>query len=220
MKNINLIFDFDSTLLRLETIEVLADFALKGNSQKEMILDEIKKTTSLAMSGKILFSVALKRRISLLNINKTHVKETAQFLETKLSKSFHENIHLFKKNINNCFVISGGFKDIIIPILNNYGFNKNNIYANSFIYDEKWNAIIDEENDLSKDGGKQLAAIKIPGYKIIIGDGYTDYELKKSGAAKKFILYTENIFRKELKNKADFITNNFNDVFKYANNEK
>ena len=123
MKNINLIFDFDSTLLKLETIEVLADFALKGNSQKEMILDEIKRTTSLAMSGKILFSVALKKRISLLNINKTHIKETIQFLEKKLSKSFHENIHLFKKNIDNCFVISGGFKDIIIPILNNYGFN-------------------------------------------------------------------------------------------------
>ena len=34
---------------------------------------------------------------------------------------------------------------------------------------------------------------------VIIGDGYTDYEIKKFGNANKFILFTENIFRKELK---------------------
>ncbi len=220
MKNINLIFDFDSTLLQLETIEVLADFALKKNTNREVILKEIKEITSLAMSGKILFSVALKKRISLLNINKKHIDETMLFLKTKLSNSFQDNIQLFNKHIENCYVVSGGFKEIIIPILIDYGFNKNHIYANSFIYDNKGNATIDEKNNLSKDGGKQLAATNIPGYKIIIGDGYTDYELKKSGTAKKFILYTENIFRPELKNKADYIANNFNDVFRYVNNEK
>ena len=84
MKNVNLIFDFDSTLLKLETIEVLADFALKESLEKEEILYKIKEITSLAMSGKMLFSVALKKRISLLNINKTHITETIHFLEQNL----------------------------------------------------------------------------------------------------------------------------------------
>ena len=53
------------------------------------------------------------------------------------------------------------------------------------------------------------------GKNVIIGDGYTDYELKKFGNANKFILFTENIFRKELKDKADFIAKNFDEVFKY-----
>ena len=220
MKNINLIFDFDSTLLKLETIEILADFALKKNPEKEVILNKIKKITALAMNGKMLFSLALKERISLLKINHKHVEDTVQFLETQLSDSFHKNIHLFKENMNNCFVVSGGFKEIIIPILTPYGFNKNNIYANTFIYDNEGGLTVDEKNVLSKDDGKKNAAKNIPGNKIIIGDGYTDYELKKSGTAKKFILFTENIYRKELIDKADFIANNFNDVFKYINNEK
>ena len=220
MKKINLIFDFDSTLLKLETIEVLAEFALKENNQKKKILHEINHLTNLAMNGKILFSEALQKRISLLDINKDHIQETTLFLQDKLSDSFYNNIKFFKKNINHSFVISGGFADIIIPILENYGFKKNNIFANTFLFDNYGNATINKKNNLAKDGGKQLVAKNISGYNIIIGDGYTDYELKKLGSAEKFILFTENVYRKELEKKADFIANNFNDVFKYIDNER
>ena len=51
-KKINLIFDFDSTFIQLETIEVLAEFALKNNSNKISIAKKIKSMTNLAMSGK------------------------------------------------------------------------------------------------------------------------------------------------------------------------
>ena len=34
IKEYNLIFDFDSTLVKLETIEVLAEFALDKNTNK------------------------------------------------------------------------------------------------------------------------------------------------------------------------------------------
>ena len=220
MKKINLIFDFDSTLIKLETIEILATFALKENPRKKEILKEINHITNLAMNGEMLFSKALKKRISLLSINQNHINQTILFLEKKLSDSFLNNINLFKKNIYNSFVISGGFTDIIIPILKNYGFNKNNIFANTFLFNENGDATIDETNNLSKDGGKQIVAKNISGYNIIIGDGYTDYELKKLGGAKKFILFTENIYRKELREKADFIANNFNEVFKYIDNER
>ena len=72
IKNTNIIFDFDSTIVKLETIEVLANFALKENKNKSYILDTIKELTYLAMSGKIPFDEALNKRISLLNINKKH----------------------------------------------------------------------------------------------------------------------------------------------------
>ena len=35
MKKKNLIFDFDSTLLKMETIEILAEIALKNNKKKK-----------------------------------------------------------------------------------------------------------------------------------------------------------------------------------------
>ena len=50
---------------------------------------------------------------------------------------------------------------------------------------------------------------------IVIGDGYTDYEIKKHGFASKFIQYTENINRKELNINADFISKDLHEALLY-----
>ena len=73
MKNVKVIFDIDSTILKSETIEILADFALKNNKNKNIILNQIKDITTEAMEGKIDFPSALEKRISLLNITKQNI---------------------------------------------------------------------------------------------------------------------------------------------------
>ena len=72
---------------------------------------------------------------------------------------------------------------------------------------------------MANDLGKVEIAKKISGENIIIGDGYTDYEIKKFGYATKFIQFVENINRKELNSKADFKANNFNEILSYINNK-
>ena len=210
MKNLKLIFDFDSTILKLETIEILADFALKQNKDKEKILNQIKKLTDQAMNGKIDFSYALTKRISLLNITNENIVKSIEFLRGKFSNSFKENIENFNKK--NCFIISGGFKEIIVPLMAPFGFKEENIYANNFKFKSNGYAEINTDNDLSKNMGKNLAAKKISGRKVAIGDGYTDYELKKYNDVEIFILFTENIHRKKITNHADYIAKNFKEV--------
>ena len=219
LNNNNIIFDFDSTIIQLETIEVIAEIALKNNSNKKNILEEIKTTTSLAMNGEIPFDVALNNRLSLLNIQKNHIDKTIKYLKTKLTKSFVENIDFINKNLDKIFIISGGFKEIILPILAPYKINEKNIYANTFIYNKSGTVeSVNLKNPLSKNKGKCMAAKNIKGNNIIIGDGYTDFELKKNNFAKLFILFTENVSRNELKKDADFIANNFNEAFNYIKN--
>ena len=71
-KEINLILDFDSTIVELETIEVLANFSLEKNPEKNKIYSEIKDMTNLAMSGKLSFSIVLLKIYPILiNIIKT-----------------------------------------------------------------------------------------------------------------------------------------------------
>ena len=210
MKNLKIIFDFDSTILKFETIEILADYALKNNKNKDSILEEVKKITNQAMEGKLDFSSALAKRIALLNITNENILQTNFFLKNHLSNSFEENFHNFDKK--NCFIISGGFKEIILPLMLPFGFKKENIFANNFQFNSNGFADINSNNDLSKNYGKNLVAKKIDGEKIIIGDGYTDYELKKYNDAKIFILFTENIHRKNLTKHADYIAKNFKDV--------
>ena len=91
-----------------------------------------------------------------------------------------------------------------------------NIYANNFLFDSKDNIIgIDPSNPLSKDQGKVTVANNISGENIIIGDGYTDYEIKKYVAANIFIQFTENINRKNINSKADLISNNFDQIISF-----
>ena len=76
---------------------------------------------------------------------------------------------------------------------------------------------INTNNPLSKNRGKVLVSETIKGYNIAIGDGFTDFEIKKFNKAKKFIQYIETINRKNINNHADFIAKNFNEAISYIN---
>jgi len=215
---INLIIDFDSTFIKVETIEILADFSLSNKNNKIQILKQIKDITNEAMRGDIPFSEALDKRIQLINLTKDDINKTIEFLKSQISNSFLENKNFFKSYNKNCFIVSGGFKEIIIPLVAEFNISEKHIYANTFIYNN--NKIhIDKTNPLSQNNGKNLIVKNISGNNIIIGDGYTDYEVKKDGNAKKFIQFTENINRKSLNDKADFISNNFKKIISYIDND-
>ncbi len=214
---INLIIDFDSTFIKLETIEVLADFSLHNKRNKRFILNEIKTITNKAMKGEIPFSKALAKRIKLINPKKEHINNTIEFLKSNISNSFVKNKDFFNTNNKNCYIVSGGFKEIIVPLVKEFKISKKNIFANTFIYNNN-NIYIDENNPLFQNNGKNLIVKNILGTNIIIGDGYTDYEVKKYGNAKKFIQFIENVNRKSLNNKADFISNDFKKIISYINN--
>ena len=49
----------------------------------------------------------------------------------------------------------------------------------------------------------------------MVGDGITDWEIKKLGDQVTFFAYTENVSRKNVVDKADFEANNFDEVVKY-----
>ena len=55
-----LIFDFDSTLVRIETLEALADIALAGHPEADAIRAEVASLTERAMAGDVAFGEALR----------------------------------------------------------------------------------------------------------------------------------------------------------------
>ena len=214
--NIKLLIDFDSTFIKTESLEIISEISLKESPNKENTINEIKQLTSLAMNGKISFAKALTSRIKLLRANQGHIDLTIEKIKTQISNSFKDNLDFFKKNCDNCYIVSGGFTQIIEPIVKEFNINSNNIYANDLIFNKKKEVIsINKDNPLSKDLGKISIAKDIDGIKVAIGDGYTDYEIKKHGFADYFIQYTENINRKKLNEFADLISKDLNQVINY-----
>ncbi len=212
------IIDFDSTFTQVEALDELARISLKNHPDREAIYKKIEDLTNLAMEGKLSFSESLEGRVKLLEANKDDLKKLIKHLKTKVSSSFSRNKVFFKKHAKEVLIVSGGFKEFITPVVTPYHIKKENIYANTFIFDEQGKIIgYDKANPLSEEGGKVklLQRMSLKGDIYGIGDGHSDFQLKESGLIKKFFAYTENIERKAVAEKADHVTPSF-DEFLYV----
>jgi D-3-phosphoglycerate dehydrogenase len=157
--------------------------------------------------------------LNLLQPSRQHISPLIGRLKGSVSESFKRNKEFFQKYADNIYIISNGFKEFIEPIVTEFGIKSENILANEFRFDKDGKVIgFDIDNPLSANGGKveQLKKLNLPGDVYVIGDGYTDYEIKHAGLANKFYAFTENVERESVKNKADHITPSL-DEFLYLN---
>ena len=217
--NKKFIIDFDSTFTQVEALDILGEISLKNDSKREEKLQAIKDITDGGMEGTVTFRESLEKRVGLLEATKPQIGELVEVLKNKVSKSFQRNKEFFEENAHNIFIISNGFKDFITPIVGEYGIRPENVFANEFIYDST-DKIIDfnRENVLSKNGGKSetIKRLNLEGDIYVIGDGYTDYEIKAAGLANKFYAFTENIYRPKVTSKADHIAPSLDEIL-YVN---
>ena len=213
------VFDFDSTLTRVEALDVLAEITLQGKSNKDEVIQEIQEITNLGIDGDISFTESLERRIRLLNAHKDNLDGLVEELRQKISKSIASNKQFFEKYSEDIYVISCGFKEFIDPIVQEYNIPSERVYANTFKFDEAGNIIgFDEGNVLASHNGKIecLKNLDLDGEVQVIGDGYSDYVMREAGLADKFFAYTENVHRDKAANNADHVTPNL-DEFLFVN---
>lgn len=213
------VFDFDSTLTRVEALDVLAEMTLQGKSNRDDVIHEIQEITNLGIDGDISFTESLERRIKLLKANKNHLDPLVDELRQKISKSIAANKEFFEKYSDDIYVISCGFKEFIDPIVKEYNIPSERVYANTFKFDEEGNIIgFDEKNVLATHNGKIecLKQLDLEGEVQVIGDGYSDYVMREAGIAHKFFAYTENVHRDKAADNADHVTPNL-DEFLFVN---
>lgn len=213
------VIDFDSTFTKVEAFDVLADISLADHPEREERKRKIHEITNQGMDGTISFRESLEQRLNLLAPSRHHLEPLIQRLKGCISESFKRNKEFFKKYADNIFIISNGFREFIEPIVTEYGIKPENVLANEFRFDGQGKIIgFDVDNPLSENGGKveQLRKLNLPGDVYVIGDGYTDYEIKHAGLANKFFAFTENVERENVKSKADHVTPSL-DEFLYLN---
>lgn len=213
------VFDFDSTLTRVEALDVLAEMTLQGRPERDDVIHKIQDITNLGIDGDISFTESLERRIQLLKAHKDHLDPLVEELRQKISKSILANKEFFEKYSDDIYVISCGFKEFIDPIVAEYNIPSDRVYANTFEFDVDGNIVgFDEKNVLATHNGKIecLRQLDLEGEVQVIGDGYSDYVMREAGIAHKFFAYTENVHRDKAADKADHVTPNL-DEFLFVN---
>ena len=218
--NSKLIIDFDSTFIQDETLDEIA--SIVSNSDTDPYLKEkISDITNQAMEGNLDFNSALKKRVQMLSIHKKDISKITKVLNKRVSESFIKNKNRLLAISNRIYIVSGGFKEIIIPIVEKFGINKNQVFANEFTYDKNdFISGINENSPLSHSDGKirALKKIDISSGAYIIGDGSTDLEMKQVDGVIAFICFTENIDRLAVSSQADYIASNLDQVFRIIEN--
>ncbi|RXK50814.1 phosphoglycerate dehydrogenase [Aquirufa rosea] len=208
LEPLHIVIDFDSTFTKVEGLDELANIALQGNPKQQEIVAKIREITEKGMTGSYSFADSLRDRVALLSANRGHVEQLIQFLKGKISDSFKRNREFFQEYAEQILIVSSGFKDFIVPVVQELGIPAENVFANTFNYDAEGNITgYDHDNLLSKDRGKVslLQSLNLEGEVYVIGDGYTDYELREAGLANKFFAFTENVSRKVVVEKADHV---------------
>lgn len=214
----SLVFDFDSTLVTLESLDELADIALQGRPGREDLVEALRHITAQGMAGELTFDASLHERLGLFTATHQHLASLDERLADHLSPSAVRNIDWFNSNAERCYVVSGGFKDFILPVTKRLGIPDDHVYANEFTWHDGAVSGFKTDNLLCQPQGKahQLAALNLPRPIVMVGDGYTDYEPRQSGAADAFWCYTETSRRDAALKFADEICADFDAVIRLS----
>lgn len=211
----HIIIDFDSTFTRVEALDLLAVIALRHHPDQQQIAEKIHALTVMAMEGRLPFDEALKQRVNLLPVETKHLTELVGELNGLVSESFRKNRQFIADNANRILVLSGGFREFIVPVVSAYGIAPENVYANTFVMNDEQRIVgYDTGNPLAQAGGKVtlVKSLSLSGKTIVIGDGFTDYEIRQAGLAVAFYLFTENVRRESLCQKADLVVNSLDEI--------
>jgi len=209
------VIDFDSTFTKVEALDILGEISLANHPQREDRLRLIQEVTDKGMAGEMSLRDSLEARINILDAHRSHLSELIDRLNQLVSKSITRNKVFLQDNTSNTYIVSNGFKEFIVPVVTRLGIKPEHVFANDFVFDEEGKIIdFNRDNVLSSNGGKvkQIEELRLEGKIHMIGDGYTDYEVRKAGAADKFYAYTENIKRDSVSVHADHIAPSFDEI--------
>ena len=172
----SIIFDFDSTIISCESLEVILDGT-----------DEIHEITLKGLRGEISFEDSLNQRLAISAPTKEQVvcfgESASQYLTSGMEA-------LVKKLISaghEVWIYSGGIKESIVPLASDLGIPESRVQA----VEIKWN----EDGSFNRVIPPTQKHEFTPNHRrpaISVGDAMSDYLLYESNVVDDFILYTEH----------------------------
>jgi D-3-phosphoglycerate dehydrogenase len=204
----HIIFDFDSTLVQVESLPELARISLKNHPERTERLAEIERITELTASGQMSMAEGIALRIELLDAHRSHIEALVRSLKRTLTPSVKRNKVFFKSYRDQIYVISNGFQEFIWPVVETLGIRQDHVFANSFLFGSDGDIIgFDTKNPLTRQDGKarRVKRLGLDGEVVVIGDGYSDYQIKEHEMAARFYAFTENVRREAVVERADHV---------------
>ncbi len=211
----SLILDFDSTFVSVEALDELAKLVLAESSSKDAIVKQIESLTRQGMAGKLSFSESLSRRLEFFTPTSQHIRALIAQLERSITPSVADQNEFFSDYRDNIYIVSGGFREYIVPVVQPFGIAADHVYANRFAHDDNGRIVgCNTREPMAQDYGKVrvLRELSLPRPIIMVGDGSSDLEVRSQGVADAFVAFVANVDRPDVTLRADHIARTFDDV--------
>lgn len=201
-------FDFDSTVIKKETLDDAIATALVDHPEKERLVKEVEAITRHGMEGKIDFRDSVTSRLRVVPLSRSLLEERGRAMLHEVTEGMQDIFSWLADNGHITHIVSGGFLEYISPVAEELGVLPAQVHTNRFIYDQDGNVIgTDPTALLWTDVGKtpvlrQMRKIYPEEKFVMVGDGMNDYKAYESGAADAFYGFGANVVRESVKAKA------------------
>lgn len=214
-----IVFDVDSTLLDVESLDFAVEHALAGSKDGAQRAVRLRQITDQGMAGTLDFRASLEQRLAIAGLTRAAVDEAREALRAHLTAGMADLLDALRAKGHDVAAVSGGFLDLVGPALADLNFSAGDIRANRFVFEGDDVTGFDRNNPLSRSGGKgqvvaALKALTGTPLAVMVGDGMTDYEAFDSGAADSFIGFGAIASRDPVKAKAPAYADTVEDLRK------
>lgn len=188
------LFDFDSTLVDLESLDFAAERALSSLDDREARVAEIDALTKAGMEGEMDYGESLSRRIALARLTRDVTREAAQDIAERVDPGMMGLFAALRDGGAGVYIVSGGLRPLLEPAAARLDIGPGGIFCNEPVWKGELIAGVDRDVPLSRSGGKAEIARRVktraPERRLImVGDGATDLEARAPGAADFMIGY-------------------------------
>ncbi|MFA5799917.1 MAG: HAD-IB family phosphatase [Candidatus Peribacteraceae bacterium] len=196
MSRFSFAFDFDSTLVSVESLDELIALSLAESLPPQAAKDalsEIQSITDAGMNGDIDFMTSVTSRLKRAHTTRKHLQAFTKRIVRTVTPGIPAIIREIQQSGCPVFILSGALLECILPIAEQLGIPAGNVFANRPVFDALGNLTGIEPGLLASTDGKtrclkMLAeSRRLRGDVVMVGDGISDLHPYRAGIARHFL---------------------------------
>lgn len=165
-------FDFDSTLIKVESLDLLGE--------RRGVGDEVTAMTARTMNGEVPFADVFREKMKLISPTSLDVEVVAKECIDQMVSGAKDVVNLLHVLNKQVYILSANFYPMILPLAKHLGLSKTEVIANEIFFDAQGNySGFAADSFLSRDHGKirMLSQEKLKGGSLaLVGDSVSDLE--------------------------------------------
>jgi len=187
------VFDFDSTLFPLETLEELLRISLAQDPLRREKCAEIEEIGRQGMEGLIPIAQSMALRLACANVHRSHIEQFVQEAKMQVSPKVLRCLAVLRERKQKILVLSNGFRECILPLTTLMGIEPIDVFCGRFLFAGDGTVLRPCRSPLLGAHGKADTVHLLrdngfaPGTVFMIGDGMSDLDVVQQGAADHFI---------------------------------